>query len=443
MTHDLKTPLQAFTFELDNLSADIKQINLSSSVLDLSEVKASAEVNIEQMKVVISFMTMAINRSLDYTKASTGVKLVPSVSPINVQESSTWVAMCLTQQRKTNVNVIVEPLPVGVCNTILTDKQWLIENLFCYLSNAQKFTTEGEIKIRFMIKSRSKISSLQGVCKGQLLPLSIHANKEMSEFDRSSGTTMLLVEVEDSGIGLSDAQKNDLFKPFKQAQSRTGGTGLGLYAMYMRVATLGGSCGVRDRADGKSGSIFWFSIPYVPEVNLEEDMVSPISVSMMKSTDEYIPPEAKFRRILVVDDSPLIQKATKRSLEREGYIVDLADNGFECLKMINSTEMIYDLILLDLNMPVMDGMETVSRIRAQEQNACCINDIGLSDDIELCQNNANVPKMANVVVGFSGNSDAETVAEARKAGMDAFLAKPLSPQDLRSLCRYMHQETFA
>mmetsp|Transcript_34230 Transcript_34230/g.63882 ORF Transcript_34230/g.63882 Transcript_34230/m.63882 type:complete len:182 (+) Transcript_34230:2-547(+) len=147
------------------------------------------------------------------------------------------------------------------------------------------------------------------------------------------------------------------------------------------------------------------------------------------------------RRILVVDDSPLILKATKRSLEREGYIVDVASNGYECLKILNaSEEQVYDLILLDVNMPIMDGLETCSRIRSQESKARQdINRAEFDDCLGVMprEKSTRSPDVPRVVIGFSGNSDCQTIAEAQAAGMNAFLSKPLSPQDLRTLSSYM------
>ena len=79
---------------------------------------------------------------------------------------------------------------------------------------------------------------------------------------------MLRVEVEDSGIGIHESKRSDLFQPFKQAQRRVGGTGLGLYSIMKRVECLGGDCGVMNRRDGGVGSCFWFRVPYRPDDSL-------------------------------------------------------------------------------------------------------------------------------------------------------------------------------
>ena len=415
MTHDLRTPLQAFTFELDNLQNECQTLNVPSK---LPEFKAMLRENVSQLNLIVSFMTMAINRSLDYTKVSTGVALVPSISQVDITETTSWILSSLTHKVRKSVDIVMEPLEDNVSPVVLTDKQWFMENIFCYLSNALKFTFDGQITVRCIVP------------------------------DRCGDASKMLVEVEDSGIGLTNSQKRELFRPFKQAQSRAGGTGLGLFSLRKRVTCLGGDCGVRDRADGQDGSVFWFSVPYVPDTCLG-DKADVTDVYLLGSHDDIKTADnggdtcrsgSVQRRILVVDDSVLIQKATKRSLEREGYIVDVAANGYECLKMINFAVKKYDLILLDLNMPIMDGLETVSRLREQERKNRFGYDSEDSSDADCQCPNGNTVVQANIVVGFSGNSDEGTKTEALEAGMDAFLSKPLRPDDLRALGSYIKTE---
>ena len=412
MTHDLRTPLQAFTFELENLLNECQNLNAPNK---LPEFKTMLRDNISHLNVIVTFMTMAINRSLDYTKVSTGVELVPSISQIDIADTISWIMTSLTHKVRKTVDIVVDPLPDNVNKMILTDKQWFIENVFCYLSNALKFTLDGEIRVRFILDNAVHVDQAPGV----------------------PPKSMLRVEVEDSGIGLTNSQKKELFHAFKQAQSCAGGTGLGLFALRKRVANLGGECGVRDRDCGQCGSVFWFSFPYVPDYTIAE-CSSPIPC--FQEVAAVVPNKGiatvNSRRILVVDDSPLIQKATRKMLEREGYMVEIANNGYECLKLINSKNMKFDLILLDLHMPIMDGLETVSRLREQEFK----NRFGYVDETGSHVDSRDIP-MVNIVVGFSGNSDDETKSAALEAGMDAFLPKPLRAEDLRHLASYITKTT--
>ena len=417
MAHDLKTPLQAFTFELENMSKECHQLVLNPN--KFSDFKKNLDLNFSQLHTIVVFMSMAINRSLDYTKVSTGVALVPSLSSVDLAETTAWVMASLTHKVRNSVGIVMEPLSEEINATIMTDKQWLVENIFCYLSNAQKFTSEGQITVRVALPPPLLVQEREG-----------------------EGQQMLVIEVEDSGIGLTDTQKQDLFQPFKQAQSRAGGTGLGLFSLLKRVASLGGECGVKDRPNHQTGSIFWFSFPYFPDTTLiveTNSHLSPASSSDTTCDTTTSDSSAHFRRILVVDDSILIQKATKRMLEREGYVVDVADNGYECLKLIHSQEYSYDLILLDLNMPIMDGLETVTRLRERELQSR-FGYVDSDDNSGLSPSKGSAGCAASVVVGFSANTDAATKAEALEAGMDAFLCKPLSAQDLRVLNSYIAKE---
>lgn len=233
------------------------------------------------------------------------------------------------------------------------------------------------------------------------------------------------------------------FVKLHQAQRRTGGTGLGLYALSKRLESLGGNCGVRDRSDGASGSCFWISIPFKPD-KVDSTSVQKFSsipnkssssslVSLMSgfieqskshrelsnttdrspSTDETFPP----LKILLVDDSNLIQKTTSRSLIKAGHQVEIAQHGAECLKMLEESQTspfayAYDLILMDLQMPVMDGLEATRRIRALEKSV-------MPEGSE-----SSVPPHITII-GVTANTEGEARTDCMKCGMDGYLEKPL------------------
>ena len=177
---------------------------------------------------------------------------------------------------------------------------------------------------------------------------------------------LVLIEVEDSGIGISLDQRADLFQPFYQAQKRAGGTGLGLYSLSRRVEILGGSCGVKDRKNGQQGSCFWFTFPYVPDFTAtnatsEDGSLSSgrrpsgsdnSSLTALSQTSDSNRVGWANMKILVVDDSLLIQKTTKRALNVAGYEVDIASNGKEGLDKViagylSLTDQ-YAIVLMDI-----------------------------------------------------------------------------------------------
>jgi hypothetical protein len=153
----------------------------------------------------------------------------------------------------------------------------------------------------------------------------------------------LILEVEDDGIGISTKSRQTLFQPFKQAQNMAGGTGLGLYSMSKRLEALGGACGIKDRADGARGTVFWFSVPYTPDRTLTDSREFSTRLAS-KSHHLFTPDTPRKMSILLVDDSLVIQKATKRIISRQGHCVEVASNGLLGLNMMLQKK--YDLVLM-------------------------------------------------------------------------------------------------
>ena len=171
----------------------------------------------------------------------------------------------------------------------------------------------------------------------------------------SDGRVRLRVEVQDTGIGLTDEQKGRLFRNFQQADGSTtrkyGGTGLGLSISRQLVELMGGRIGVADRAGG--GSVFWFEVELAPGEAPQPAMAGPHSLNGL--------------RVLVVDDLAINRAIFRDHLEHEGASVAEADRGPECLRRLAEAQqanMPFDLVLMDHQMPGMAGDEVVARIRA-------------------------------------------------------------------------------
>ena len=262
------------------------------------------------------------------------------------------------------------------------------------------------------------------------------------------------------------------FQPFKQVMRLAGGTGLGLYSLSNRIKELNGTKGVSPRNDGKSGSIFWFAIPYRPDPQFVSDQkeaesqgldqVRPgsLSIDSCPSPSPGTGP-GKGLRVLLVDDAASILKVVGKTLLNKKYVVETAQNGFIALNMLidGYAEGHYDVVLMDFQMPVMDGIEAVSRYREFEKkqsssspssspssssgSATPTPTFSPSNDESTVVNTNSIPKRNLLIIGMSANSDNAIIKGALDAGMDAFLPKPFTMSDLQTLMEAKQASIFS
>ncbi len=220
---------------------------------------------------------------------------------------------------------------------------------------------------------------------------------EASEVADAQGQLLMEFSVSDSGIGIAADKQALLFQPFSQADSSTtreyGGTGLGLSIVRRLAELMGGEAGV-DSAPGR-GSRFWFRIR-VEALERHADSRQ----SARQAPGDVV---AMSGRVLIVDDNPINCKVTQAMLSRLGLDIDLAANGSEAVAMATTMPR-PDLVLMDVQMPVMDGLEATRRIR----------------DWEAAQGCLRLP-----VIALSAGAFAEDAERTRAAGMDDFLSKPV------------------
>lgn len=322
---------------IDLIAADLSDFTQKLSqhpkecIAPISSFISGVQSNIINIRNTNSFMLMTINRCLDYTKASNGLKLVPKNETIDLHETLIMPLHCMINiQQKIKISLI--PFHnQDICSHIITDKLWLQENVLCLLSNAVKYSAGGEVMIQVTKLSYSESMKLremescsfssninkkkkdQDICytvsddvesgglsrvdkrqERTLHSRNIHkiipvtnvvdlfetvSNRDDCDCDCHScklekGMDMIpdrflpeeaMIEVIDAGIGLSEEAMKNLFTPFQQTQRLAGGTGLGLYSLAKRIEALHGIYGVRQRKDGRQGSVFWFTLPYKPD----------------------------------------------------------------------------------------------------------------------------------------------------------------------------------
>eukprot|EP01040_Poterioochromonas_malhamensis_P005666 gene5666-biopygen951 len=353
VAHDLKTPLASFTNGLDMIleivisaHKKMKMAHLEQKPLTpdmFSECFASIQTCVTNIRNSNTFMLMTINRCIDYTKASKGMKLVPKYETVDVREALQFPIECMSNIQE-RIGIKVEALSEEICSHIITDKQWLQENLLCLLSNAVKYSTEGSVTIKARLIATSEKIIHDTVGRYEAKALSRKTFPEVSSSNNLTAAESIIFEVEDTGIGLSEEAMKHLFNPFKQAQRLAGGTGLGLYSLAKRMEALKGRYGVRVREDGKQGSLFWFSIPYkADEVVAAACREIPFSAnpctfanlndSTSTTSTRTTKTSAKVGyEILIVDDAPSILKMSSMMLKRQGHEIWTAENGEIALK---------------------------------------------------------------------------------------------------------------
>ncbi|MDZ4836763.1 MAG: ATP-binding protein [Candidatus Melainabacteria bacterium] len=241
----------------------------------------------------------------------------------------------------------------------------------------------------------------------------------------SSEITSQLCELKfniiDTGIGLSEATASKVFEPFTQADGsitrRYGGTGLGLSICKELVQLMGGELGVQSTEN--VGSCFWFTLRIKPDDN--SVLINPNdSIIGIQNSRAYEAPTAKASRtgrsgiVLVADDSPLNRKVTLLVLHHLGYRGYAVNNGQEAVDAMKTGS--YDLVLMDCQMPVMDGFESTKRIRIGEDES------GL-----------RTPIIALTAQAIDGDRE-----KCLESGMDDYLTKPITPDRLAAkLARWL------
>ena len=369
MSHELRTPLNAILGYTQILKRD-KQLSPSQQA-GLGTIHQGGH-----------HLLALINDVLDLSRVEAG-KMEFHPKPVRLGELLTVVADIMrvrAEQRHLHFELeLVGGLPLAIS----VDETRLRQVLLNLLGNAVKFTDHGAVRLRV-----------------SPVPAPVGAAAEASAggaavFDVMA-TAHLRFEVLDEGVGIDAAQLDNIFNPFEQvgeAARRAGGTGLGLAISRQLVRQMGGDVKV-ESAPGR-GSRFWFDVP-MPVVEAPGAVAGGDEVP-----GGYLGPR---KTLLVVDDV-----ATNRALLRDllgvlGFRMLEADNGAAALRLAKIDPP--DLVLMDMVMPDMDGIETTRRLRAEPGTA------------------------GTPVLIVSASSTPEEGRRAIAAGADAFLAKPIDEQVL-------------
>eukprot|EP00596_Hydrurales_sp_CCMP1899_P001992 CAMPEP_0119040854 /NCGR_PEP_ID=MMETSP1177-20130426/10890_1 /TAXON_ID=2985 /ORGANISM="Ochromonas sp, Strain CCMP1899" /LENGTH=511 /DNA_ID=CAMNT_0007006311 /DNA_START=1048 /DNA_END=2583 /DNA_ORIENTATION=+ len=461
VAHDLKTPLHSVEADLEMLILVISKIPLSIIEKAVASLQSPGSVKqafnfdpqsiFKAMNATCKFMEMSINRSQDFMKASNNIVLLPALETFDLGAAISSAVTCVKHVLSDRL-IKVNHFDESICAHLVSDKHWITENMLCLLSNAIKYGDKGHVDVHVevidaacgdvnilpgekIIQSRTSGSIKSPTreindCTAYSFVLAGSTGKNSMCKSEDKKKRMVLITVEDSGIGICEDARKKLFQPFVQAQRMAGGTGLGLYSLLKRVEALGGEVGVASRSDRKQGSMFWFTFPYRPD----REAASLVAADLKASFGGSLSPERILsennhpiiaRHILLIDDSPSVLRVTSRFLLMNHHTVVTAPNGWaglEILKETYGTPEQFDLVLTDMQMPVMDGIEATSRFRNFEE-------------IEMDSVRTNSKDKRLLIVGMSANSDDETKQEALNAGVDYFVTKPFTYKALTSLLK--------
>jgi PAS domain S-box-containing protein len=351
MSHEIRTPMNGVLGVLHLLSGE--------TLSDEGRRLLAEATNCGRM------LSQILNDVIDFSRIESG-RLELSPEPLDAADALESVAGLLRPQAEAK-GLTIETEVDGGDAWIMADPVRLNQALFNLLGNAVKFTAEGRVEARLTIR------------------------------DDGEGRKQLRFMVQDTGVGIPQAIQQTLFARFQQADGsivrRFGGSGLGLAITRSLVEMMGGEVGF-ESVEGE-GSTFWIDLQ-APAARKPEPATS---------ADPAAPLEGL--RVLVVEDNPTNQIIAVRILEGLGASVDTADDGLEGVRAILDRP--YELVLMDVQMPRMSGVEATRRVRALSSPA------------------ADVP-----IIALTANALTHQREEYLATGMNGVVAKPMSPTSLVS-----------
>jgi signal transduction histidine kinase/ActR/RegA family two-component response regulator len=366
MSHEIRTPLHGI-------------IGLTNLLLDRESLDSELRHHLRLIEISSAALLTVVNDVLDFSKIEAGaIELNPMPFwPKSMVEQCEAIVRAPAEAKGLQFDVdIGDELP----NRLIGDEPRIRQVLLNLLNNAVKFTPAGRIGLK-------------------LARTSLPEDEERLRF-----------EVTDTGIGIPEEKRHLVFERFSQIDSSTsrqfGGTGLGLAISKQLMDLMGGDIGFAARPG--QGTTFWF------EVTLPRAADAPAAA---KAGHERLAPAARPLRVLLAEDVEINQEIAGAMLRNDGFEVDVVSDGVQAVQAVQEKH--YDIVLMDVQMPVMDGMTATQRIRQLPAPA------------------GEIP-----ILAMTANVYAEQIAAFRAAGMNDHIGKPFRRDELsRVLNRWAGERT--
>ena len=356
MSHEIRTPMNGIIGML-NLLKRTSPTKIQANYLDTIDVSS------EQLLLLL-------NNVLDISEIEAG-KLVLENAPFKLSTLSDDCTHLIENSAKEKQLELFIEAEVDLPDDLIGDETRLRQVFINLLGNAVKFTEKGSVTLKIVVEKQH------------------------------NGSVDLLFSVIDTGIGIAERKTHLLFDKFSQVDSSLsrehGGSGLGLAISKKLVNAMGGKIGFKNNPD--KGSTFYVSLTLA---------TAPKSSTVELSGDANQNNITSRLSILLAEDNKINRYAAKTLLEQDGHHVVVATDGEEAVEAVQNIEKAFDVILMDIHMPKVDGIEASRRIRA------------LQDKV----------KSSTPIIALTANTLQDEKEKCFEAGMNSFITKPFSPDKL-------------